>query len=107
MSIARIMNHRSTLYCLALLFVLSSSTAFPQGRDIGVITEQGDWKPGLEDPVPVALSGFSGEVDRVLRFDLYVRGFQFVPAPEAQFLITGSNSGAVQANAPLHGGDPR
>jgi len=35
-----------------------------------------------EKPVPVALSGFSGEAEEVIRFDLAVQGFS-VTSPEA------------------------
>jgi TolB protein len=52
--------------------------------------------PGLDKPIPVSLSGFSGEVASVIQFDLYVQGFKFVGPEEAQFLISGSNSGNVQ-----------
>jgi TolB protein len=48
-----------------------------------------------QKPIPVSLEGFSGEVERVLRFDLYVQGFSFVTPDQAQYEITGSNSGNV------------
>ena len=44
----------------------------------------------------VTMSGFSGEVDSTLRFDLEVAGFKFVSPAEAQFEISGSNAGTVQ-----------
>jgi len=50
-----------------------------------------------EPPVPIALSGFSGEVLSVLQFDLYVMGFKIVPETEAQYTVSGSNSGQVEA----------
>ena len=31
-----------------------------------------------QKPIPVALSGFTGEARQVLEFDLYVQGFSFV-----------------------------
>ncbi|HEY1718731.1 MAG TPA: hypothetical protein VGH42_10635, partial [Verrucomicrobiae bacterium] len=46
-------------------------------------------------PIPVSLDGFSGEVLDVLKFDLYVQGFSFVSPDEAQYQISGSNSGNV------------
>jgi len=52
--------------------------------------------PGLTKPIPVALSGFSGEVASVIQFDLYVQGFKFVKPEEAQYLISGSNAGSVK-----------
>ncbi len=50
---------------------------------------------GDTKPVHVALEGFSPEVASVLRFDLYVQGFDFVPAASAQYLIVGSPGAAV------------
>jgi TolB protein len=50
---------------------------------------------GLTKPIPVALSGFTGEAADVLRFDLYVQGFSFVTPDEAQYLISGSNGGSL------------
>lgn len=54
--------------------------------------------PGLMKPIPVALSGFTGEAAEVLRFDLYVQGFSFVPPDQAQYVISGSNSGSVSGS---------
>jgi len=50
---------------------------------------------GQVKPIPVSMSGFSGEVAQVLQFDLYVQGFTFTGPDAAQFLITGSNNGNV------------
>ncbi len=52
--------------------------------------------PGAEPPIWVSLSGFTGEADSVLRFDLYVQGFNFTNADNAQYLIAGSNNGNFQ-----------
>src|SRR5277367_4480692 len=48
-----------------------------------------------QKPIPVSLDGFSGEVESVLKFDLYVQGFSFVSQDAAQYQISGSNSGNV------------
>src|SRR6516164_6723369 len=50
---------------------------------------------GQAKPIPVALEGFSGEVENVLKFDLYVQGFSFVAPEAAQYQISGSNTGNV------------
>jgi TolB protein len=50
---------------------------------------------GSTKPIPVSLDGFSGEVESVLKFDLYVQGFSFVSPDAAQYQISGSNSGNV------------
>jgi TolB protein len=50
---------------------------------------------GHVKPVPVALSGFDGEVLSVLKFDLYVQGFSFTTPDAAQYVITGTDNGSV------------
>ena len=52
---------------------------------------------GVEAPTLISLSGFSGEVLSTLQFDLFVMGFKVVPETEAQYLVTGSNTGRVEA----------
>ena len=49
-----------------------------------------------QKPIPVSISGFTGEAAQVLQFDLYVLGFSFVGPEAAQYLISGSNNGNVQ-----------
>src|SRR5438045_3831150 len=51
---------------------------------------------GIAKPIPIALSGFSGEVASVLGFDLYVCGFEVVSGNAAQYAVNGSNNGQVQ-----------
>jgi TolB protein len=51
-----------------------------------------------EKPLPIAVSGFSGEADQVLRFDLEVAGCKIVGADTAQFQITGANNGRVEGH---------
>ena len=55
--------------------------------------------PGQAKPIPVSLSGFTGEAAATLQFDLYVQGFAFTNAESAQYLISGSNNGNLQARA--------
>jgi TolB protein len=50
---------------------------------------------GQTKPIPVALDGFTGEAAEVLKFDLFVQGFSFVPPDAAQYLIHGSGAGDV------------
>jgi TolB protein len=54
---------------------------------------------GGTPPIWVSISGLSGEAAQVLRFDLYVQGFNFTNAEAAQYLISGSNNGDLQARA--------
>ncbi|MFO1489059.1 MAG: hypothetical protein U1F65_11340 [Verrucomicrobiota bacterium] len=49
--------------------------------------------PGNTPPVWVSLGGFSGEAAEVLRFDLYVQGFNFTNSDNAQYVISGSDNG--------------
>ena len=51
---------------------------------------------GNTKPVPISLSGFSGEAASVLRFDLEVQGFKVVDGEPPQFQLSGSNNGNVQ-----------
>ncbi|MGV3771968.1 MAG: hypothetical protein ACO1QB_03640 [Verrucomicrobiales bacterium] len=44
--------------------------------------------------IPIAITGYSGEVDKVLKFDLEVAGFKITEASAAQYLLTGKNDGS-------------
>jgi TolB protein len=55
--------------------------------------------PGQAKPILVSMSGLTGEAASTLQFDLYVQGFAFTTADAAQYLITGSNNGNLQARA--------
>ena len=79
-----------TVVCVGLIAMAQDTVVIPPG---------GFDKPGLTPPIKVNLSGFSGEVNDVLNFDLFVMGFANVPADQAQFLITGSNNSNVQGVA--------
>ena len=48
------------------------------------------------NPLPLALSGFSGEVASTLRFDLEVAGCRITPEGEAQVSLVGSNNPNVE-----------
>jgi TolB protein len=52
--------------------------------------------PGNTPPIWVSVSGFTGEAARVLEYDLYVQGYGFTNADNAQYLISGSNNGNLQ-----------
>ena len=52
---------------------------------------------GFLKPIPVNISGFSGEVDSVLKQDLIFMGVIHVPIEQAQYLVSGNNnSGHVE-----------
>jgi len=87
MKIKSLINH---LITSGVLFGLSFCTL---AEDITIRKPVG---PGAEPPTWVSLSGFSGEADSILRFDLYVQGFNFTNSDNAQYQIVGSNSGNFQ-----------
>ncbi len=88
------MKTRIELRNRVLLFLALSVTAPLLGQEEILIRKEA-WQLN-ERPIPIAVTGFSGEVDRVLKFDLEVVGCKLVPAAEAQFLVTGSNDGRVE-----------
>jgi TolB protein len=57
---------------------------------------------GQTKPILVSLDGLNGEVAAVLKFDLYVQGFNFVAPDAAQYQISGSNDGNVQGRVVAH-----
>ena len=58
-----------------------------------------DYVPGKEKPVPVSLSGFTGEADAVIKLDLTVQGFDFTGPETAQYLLSGSANGNLTGRA--------
>jgi len=46
--------------------------------------------------IPLSITGFSGEVDDVLRFDLEIAGCKIVSGEEAQFQVSGRNAENVE-----------
>jgi len=53
-------------------------------------------------PIPIAIEGFSGETLALLKFDLFVQGFEFVDKAKAQFTIKGSNAGTISGEVYDH-----
>src|SRR5688572_3257675 len=51
---------------------------------------------GFLKPIPVNISGFSGEVDSVLKQDLIFMGIVNVSPDQAHYLISGSNSSRLE-----------
>lgn len=46
--------------------------------------------------IPISLTGFSGEVRQVLEFDLFVGGFNLVPAGQGRFDLSGGGAAEVR-----------
>lgn len=87
-------NPISKLISSTVLFAaLFATSARSQNQELPLNVQIGNL--GMTRPIPISLEGFSGEVERVLRFDLYVQGFSFVTPDQAQYLVSGSNTGDV------------
>src|SRR5882672_4021055 len=85
-------RHPRALVTLGLTLVATLAWAQPTTVEIDKNLEG-----GFAKPIPVSISGFSGEVDTVLKQDLLFMGFENVAPDQARFLINGSNSGRVEA----------
>jgi hypothetical protein len=84
---------------LAISTLLLGATAQAQTE---LTVHQTITTPGQQPPIWVSLSGFTGEAESVLKFDLYVQGFNFTNAEAAQYLISGSNNGNLQGRVTDH-----
>jgi TolB protein len=85
---------KHTLY-ICNLFTLLAATAALADEVLPPI--RGSYEPGNTPPILVSMSGLTGEAATALQFDLYVQGFAFTNAGAAQYLISGSNNGNLQA----------
>ncbi len=88
------MNRKLTFLLLSVAF--AGFSAFSAEEEIPI---ERHIVPGDTKPIWVSMSGLSGEAAQVLQFDLYVQGFGFTNAEGAQYLISGSNNGNLQARA--------
>jgi TolB protein len=80
-----------------LLAMFAANFVFGQGEQTPIQIVRPAVSFG-QKPIPVSLDGFNGEVESVLKFDLYVQGFSFVSPDAAQYQISGGNSGNVTGN---------
>src|SRR5581483_9830389 len=83
--------------CLAILFAVSVANFTHAQGDQPIVIQREGTTFGMK-PIPVSLDGFSGDAESVLKFDLYVQGFSFVSAADAQYQISGNNSANVIGN---------
>ena len=86
------MNMERTMKWIAILLGLLFTRGLQASDEPIIISGKG------ANPIPISISGFTGEVDQALRFDLYVAGFSFVSPDQAQYTLTGSNNSTVQGN---------
>jgi len=89
----RFFQRQVTLLALTVLSLVSPL----QAQEVIDVTK--DFVPGNTKPIPVSISGFTGEALAVIQFDLYVQGFSFTTPDAAQFLINGSNNGNLVGRA--------
>jgi TolB protein len=87
---------KRTLYILFTFTVLAANVA---RADEVLPPLRRTLEPGNTKPILVSVSGLTGEALGTLQFDLYVQGFAFTNAEAAQYLISGSNNGNLQATA--------
>jgi TolB protein len=80
----------ATPVLVSLLLIAKADYSRAQPITVTTTTTIGEVKP-----IHVTLEGFTPEVTAVLRFDLYVQGFDFVPEAGAQYLIRSAGSGNV------------
>lgn len=78
---------------IGLLTLLAVPLSAQPETDI-IIT--GTTMGGFPPPVPVSISGFSGEVDSVLKQDLIFMGMVNTTPDKARYLISGSNASRVE-----------
>lgn len=76
---------------LALSLILLSKVEPLRSQEI-VVTA-----PGAARVIPIALTGFSGETSDVLRFDLYVAGFEVAEPGKADFELVRQGEGDLEA----------
>jgi len=86
-------NFLHSIKICAAIFLAAIALNFSRAQNEITIVQNGIF---AQKPIPVSLDGFSGEVEGVLKFDLYVQGFSFVSPDAAQYQISGSDSGNVQ-----------
>lgn len=79
---------RNIVLLASTCLVISAEAQISIDRNVG---------PGRERPIFVSLTGISGEAAQVLQADLYVQGFAFTNAESAQYAITGTSDGSLQA----------
>jgi TolB protein len=84
--------HLTNILVSVLLFAAATARTQDQSGEIGISAPV---TLGMTPPIPITISGFSGEALEVLEFDLYVQGCKVVPADQAQYQISGSSDGNI------------
>ena len=71
-------------FCLAILLTVCAVNFVHAQNDQPIVIPGHVPETFGQKPIPVSLEGFSSEAAEVLKFDLYVQGFSFVSAADAQ-----------------------
>ncbi len=94
------MKNTRTIKSIFISLIALSLGMQAWGQGVTVLPEiTKDFIPGQEKPIPVNLSGFSGEALEVIQFDLFIQGFSFTNANDAQYLLSGSANGNLIGRA--------
>ena len=80
---------------IVLFAVLTLLTFARAAEDFGTIRREFD-PLGFLQPIPVSISGFSGEVDTVLKRDLRFMGIVSTTPDQAKYLVSGSSGSRVE-----------
>ena len=91
------MNNTTHRRSAALATVLAAGLTLGQAQRPTIDVDVFD--AGKVKAIPVTLEGFSAETQALLKFDLFVQGFEFVDKAKAQFTIKGSNEGGSISGA--------
>jgi TolB protein len=88
-------KHASLLPLLVFAVLISLSKPATAAEEHLVIPRSYD-PYGFLKPVPVHISGFTSDAFAILKNDLVFMGVQHVPLEQAEYLVTGSNSGRIE-----------
>lgn len=89
------MQKKIQIWALALLAVIGMVTqsAAETAQEIWIKKHGGG---NLNAPIPIALTGYNGEVASTLKFDLEVANFDIVPLDKAYFELKGGYTGDLE-----------
>jgi TolB protein len=79
-----------------ILTILSLTTFLLAGHAQTTGEQELDITKEAERLIPIGLSGYSGEVASVLKFDLEVVGFEIVTPESAKYVVSGNNASSVE-----------
>jgi TolB protein len=94
------MNIRQSISLASITILFAFAAPGSRAQDTIEINQEA--KLGVP-PTPITVTGFTGEVASVLKFDLAVMGFISVPAGSANYELSGSDMGNVVAQLDLVG----